>query len=116
MVTFNQLHSILTIDGKNYAVDRDQWAIKTLSETELPDFVADRELINAYYGQYILSGDMTTTPITETVITSVGSIQVVVGTSVTSSELIEDHPKDIEWEQRFAADPRVAYSAKIQQS
>ena len=116
MVTYKQMHSILLMDGRKHLVDIDDWAnvkLRGVQPEEYDQFASDYlNEITPYHQELVNSGRVISTDITEIIPDS--DIRILVGRQYTwvSGEK-EDHPKHLEWQAKFAADPAVTYNPLI---
>ena len=117
MVTYKQMHSILLKDGRKHLVDIDDWAtmqLKGVRPAEYEQFVSDYVVeITPFYNNLLDSGYLIANTITETIPES--NIKIIVGTTYTFAGSEERyHPKHLEWEAKFAADPAlIVYNPPI---
>lgn len=115
MITYKQLHSTLNKDGQKFLVDVYQWADQTLTGDQLAQWQLDRPIILEFYQNLIDSGTLTVAPITYSVPTPAGSIDVVIGNLATFTTVESTSPEYDYWQTQFAADPTVEYQPPILQ-
>jgi hypothetical protein len=116
MATYKQMHSILLKDGRKHLVDIDDWAtvqLRGVRPEEYDQFASDYvNEITPFYQDLLNSGYLIRNAITETIPES--NIKIIVGITYTWAGGEERyHPKHLEWEAKFAADPTVTYNPPI---
>ena len=111
MVVIQQMSSILSKDGKKYAVDLFEWAQKTLSTEDHTQFLADFAEYHEFYQDLVRSGKLIIEPVTE-IIPDI-NITVIIGQLYTFTESRVEHEKYALWSARFAADPNVTYNPEV---
>lgn len=110
MIKYRQLNSILNLDGKNYVVHITGWAQQRLNEQELAQFNIDFESFLLHVDQAVANGDIVKLPeITETINTSVGSIEIVIGEQYLIKEGFPQHPEYAFWQNRMSQDSEITY-------
>ena len=102
------LHSVLRKDGKNYAVNLNDWGNLTLLNEELAQFRLVIVQLTEHLNNAISNGDLTVTPINETITTEFGTTVVAtVGFEFTQTDNYIRPELEVEWYQRMSQDPNI---------
>jgi len=108
MAEYQQLYSILELNGKNHAVNLQSWGNLTLTGNDLTQFQTDMANIDTDYQPYINAGNIVVRPINETILTSESiNLTIPVGTLTTRSEDLPIDTRIVEWAQRMQSDPKI---------
>jgi hypothetical protein len=102
------LHSVLRKDGKNYAVDLDDWGKMTLQGDDLVQFELAMSQIVAHFEREMQNKNLIITPIIENITTDNGTtVSVVVGSEFSQSDSYVRPEIETEWYQRMSQDPNI---------
>jgi hypothetical protein len=102
------LHSVLRKDDKNYAVNLNDWGNLTLLGPELVQFKLDIVELTTHLNNAIASGDLTVTPINETITTNSGqTITITVGFDFSQTDNYIRPELEVEWYQKMSQDPNI---------
>jgi hypothetical protein len=102
------LHSVLRKDDKNYAVNLNDWGNLTLLGAELVQFKLDIIELTTHLHNSITDGDLTVTPINETLTTESGhTITVTVGFEFSQTDNYTRPELEVEWYQKMSQDPNI---------
>lgn len=100
-------------DGSGNPYTMDMWAEETLSEDEFYNFLRAKARQDAIIGQALDDGTLITEDVYETVRSETlqEEVKIRVGTRLTIKEghIIEGDPEFLEFEARYAKDPKVIY-------
>jgi len=115
MAEYQQLYSIYSANGKNYAVNLQAWGNRALTGSDLTQFQNDMSAVYQDLQPYLTAGNIVLINITETITTvDSNSLTIPVGLTVTRSPDLPQHPILEYWSQRMQADPNITvYNPEI---
>jgi hypothetical protein len=112
MEIYNQLHSTLTLDGKNYLVDLPTWARLRLVGEQLDSYLQEEPEFSGFFSS---SPEYTNESIYSSAKTA-NDQNIIIGIKHKFLNTRLSTPRYEYWENQFANDPAVIYRPPVKES